>query len=102
MNTDILSIERRLDRIIVAELLFQINGTILHIDSAWVHPEYRRGGVLKGMIQFDLLSKYSNVCTHISVDCTDSSKKIWKKLGFEFKRGSYSSVMIINKIKSIL
>jgi predicted GNAT family acetyltransferase len=78
----------------IGNLPYNIPGKdIMHIESVWVDKQHRKEGIAKKLVK-EVIENYKII--GIFVECTDGSKKFWKKIGFEFTGNR--SLICINKL----
>ena len=61
------------------EISYRIANKNLHIEHVFVEPKYRNKGIANKLIKQAIKENYNTINT-VSIDATDNSRKIWKKV----------------------
>jgi len=72
------------------EITYTKTANKIHFDSVYVEPKFRGHGLAKKKI-FEIAEKEGGF--YLTLDATGKSRKILRKVGFVFNRGSYFGTM---------
>lgn len=71
------------------EITYTKTANKIHFESVYVEPKFRGQGIARYKI-FEIAKAEGGF--YLTLDATEKSRKVWRKIGFSFKRGSYFGV----------
>lgn len=68
---------------VIMEKKLRYNNLCCHIEDVGVHPEFRKKGYGKLIVEYCINMALTNNCYKIKLNCADSLVRFYKDLGFE-------------------